>query len=1215
MINKAKLFKKEDDEDTYIDDINRDIEKLNRLIDVYNLAAHAQKAEALLQVRQQLLKIDANIGGTIAVVIIATNFPYTKFYQDLSREIRNELNTLGCPGFSAKQINQWDIETCKKTDSIPSAGLFEKENKPDFFSQIFGTQTSPAIGKATRLLKELDPRIVSENTEENYYQLSRLKRSLRDLIASETISTSDREKLNDLIGRINNRLFNIVKNNPQLRSKVYPPEDIDLAQTIDNLSFEHVKKITTMLINPGEFDAETFHQEFDPIIPGIEKYEIKFLGGENSKNYLLTDNETGLRQVLKITPHKGNYRKAYERLKETSVRDNIAEVYAGQQAIQQYFSDYMYSLELTQFCAKGDVLSHGMKIQAKIALIEKDIAGTIEETDQIELQKLYDEFKLTDADEVSVEAEVLVDEKQKILAQLKEIQILNAVNIYGQMADTFLNFQANNAFFPDAKPTNFLVTEFDQVLIADTKSFINTENGLVDPVKIQREGYLQYTLGFRSLQFEQADHAGALSFSAEKEHSYLMGLSLYCYLTGREINHVPKEAKDHPDFLKCDEDVFQSPKGQKFKALVLGLTHPDADQRFSVQQAKERLQAIAHDIKVEKSPFKSKSEAYFFALYNLMELEKNDSNARDAMKEMNTIEEMKILIENHEQDPKKAATLLTTLAEKITNEEHQTLLRDIASTIEHSAYQQTLQEKYENPLARRFESEMQIALLKNPTDKMMESVNHVSQALLNVFEQIEHQGYGDILDEFAENLTSGKEQTGFGSQPVQINLDQVKQILQRNDPNDFNQIMFIQFLFAQKWMRKLPESILPPNRNAPTGKMLELVKEYNNGEYRDNPQAFFQEFDGMKLKFISDIQIYGSELFRADPTRGREGGLPNTFSSQMGLMRVGQNQEGLDVDRSSWTPDSKYQEPNLDAPFTRDLIENDAIYAAGPSGMTSLFMGIMENYGNFTSVEAKQHYLSAVSAYMVSGGLHSLHEVLGPAQYALDLIPGYQVSPPSKDTVANPPNFHQFYQQQMNLDPQFASRYQEGWQKMMEAYAKQKEQFVHAPVASLSPVEQRVLVSKSPENPYANLSEDEIRMMLQKNPELNPIHLQKELVNKEEGKFKDKKENYIKQNLIKISVYYMKGDEQKLEEAINLLLKTVCKTRTNIMQSYSTSTTSAINLINEISKDEGLRKVFGIQGDNPTDWKKELQAKMEAVCSDESIVVPDFSETAKNIAM
>lgn len=85
---------------------------------------------------QQLLKIDANIGGmgTVAAIAIG-DFPYSEFYENLSNQIRTEFTTLGCPGFSAKQINQWDIENCKKNESIPSALLFEKETQPGFLHE------------------------------------------------------------------------------------------------------------------------------------------------------------------------------------------------------------------------------------------------------------------------------------------------------------------------------------------------------------------------------------------------------------------------------------------------------------------------------------------------------------------------------------------------------------------------------------------------------------------------------------------------------------------------------------------------------------------------------------------------------------------------------------------------------------------------------------------------------------------------------------------------------------------------------------------------------------------------------------------------------------------------------------------------------------------------------------------------------------------------
>ena len=47
-----------------------------------------------------------------------------------------------------------------------------------------------------------------------------------------------------------------------------------------------------------------------------------------------------------------------------------------------------------------------------------------------------------------------------------------------------------------------------------------------------------------------------------------------------------------------------------------------------------------------------------------------------------------------------------------------------------------------------------------------------------------------------------------------------------------------------------------------------------------------------------------------------------------------------------------------------------------------------------------------------------------------------------------PPNFHQFYAQQMKIDPEFRKRYDMGWEKVMEAYAKQQSMNIHRPLVS-----------------------------------------------------------------------------------------------------------------------------------------------------------------------
>lgn len=1208
MIENIEIFNNQNDQ-AAVDEINDRVIELNKLINLYNSAKHQNKAEMLLQVHQQLQKVDATIGGMGVIAEIAEeSLLYTEFYKKLSTEIGVELKRLGCEGLSAEQINQWDIENCKNTSVLPSSVLFEKETKPGFMGSIFGTQRSTPINKAIRLLKDIKPASIKENSQENYYQLTNLKHAIRDLFATETISSSDQKVLRDLVAKINGRLSNIVENNTQLRSKVYPPVITNLAQQLSNLNYEQAQEMTNMLIDPKVFNSQIFKDTFNALLPDLIGYDIEFLGGANAKNYLITNIETQEKQVLKITP-KGNSRKTYERLKSTSVKEGITDVYASKESLQAN-NNYMYSLELTEFCPNSDLLSHGIRVQNKIDLITKELSKEHLSSEKLSLQKLYIEFGVADQDVISDL------DKQGILTQLKKAQLLNATSMYSQMSNILLNFQANNAFFPDMKPTNFLVNEFDQVVIADTKSFIESENGMINEhdIYLNKAQFVLKTPGMLSPQFENDG-----VFSVDKEHSYLMGLSLYCYITGTSLSDLPKKTQDHPAFINFDKEVFQSEQGQQFRELITGLTQVDPEQRFSMQQAKDSLHNIAlgqkaeinHDISSQESPFRSKSEAHFFALHNLLKIAETTDNS--AVNQ--AISDIKILIENHEQDPSVAANILQKVSTKLEDGSQQKSLNSIAKAIINSDYQQqSPQEKYENPLARRFESEMQIAMLKSPTSKMMSSVGHVSKALLNVFEQIEKSEYPDILDEFAANLTSGREQTGFGSQPDSITKEQMKDILQRNEPQDLNQILYIQFLFAQKQMRALPISIQPPNQNLPRGKLLELVKEYNNGEYRDNPQAFFDKFDKgdmIKLGFISDNKMYGSDLFTADPTRGREGRLPaHTFSNQMGIMLDGQNQDGLDKDRSHWTPDSKYQGANVDSPFTRDLIENDAVYCAGPSGMTSLFMGMMENYGNFDSVEAKQNYFSAVSAYMVSGGLHSMHEVLGPAQYALDLIPGYNVTAPEADNLAAPPNFHQFYQQQMDIDPEFASTYDKGWDNVMAAYATQAEQFVHAPIVEVSHTQQAVIDAGTihdTTNKYTNMTDDELRNAMTENHTLETLAPNEELTSSKVSRNRSSKEFSIQKSIFKINICALQADDPKLQQEIKKLYKTVCKTRTNIFKSYSTSTTSADKLTEKICESKKLREVFGINGDNEKDWKKEIKARMENAYKDKDIPEPDFS--------
>ncbi|KTD38435.1 hypothetical protein [Legionella oakridgensis] len=980
-----------------IEDINLKIAQINALIDNYNRADIHKKPELLIEIQQahRLLDVSIRIMTFIEAGDDSEVEYINKLHQTFIDAMKNEFRALGAPSFQDAAINAWEIEHIKSDAPIPSPTHFAKMTRPGFWARLSGASTSTAATTVIRLLGDINQSSIKENTKENYQKLTEIKRSIRDLLANEQISASDEEHLRQIITTINGRIFDILENNPVLKREIIPPHPL-IANQLAAAGHDILLELTEYLAKTGEFDAEEFHRKFDDKFPGLEAYTIRYLGGGNSQNYLLEDPISQETYVLKITPTLGNNRQTSERLRHTEVGHNMARVYASREQLRSDDMYRVFSLELTEFCAQGDVLAYGIKMDTP----EKKIAS--------------------------------------------------AWSIYDQMADILLHFGANNALFPDMKPTNFLITEDGKLMIADTKSFIDTTAGVFDRdgEQFNRERmqsqYYMYTPGFTPPELEEGESISKV----DKHHAYLLGFSLYLYLTDQDISAIPNPP--NPDFFSFNHPIFQTPKGQQYQQLLTGLLNQDPEERFSLREAKQRLDVIQHGIKVEQSPFKSKTEAYFYAIHHLMGLQQKYSSPLLAK----AIDDLKILLENHEQNPKIAAKLLTFVAESLSERlEPQEMedLQNIAHAISSSAYHQTLQEKHENPLARRFESQMQIELLQHPTTAMMTSVGKVSQGLLNVFAQMEEQGMQEELDAFAASLTSGKNQTGFGSQPEEIDYRRVKEILTANDPKDLNQILFIQFLFAQKYMRTLPESIQAPNKGMPTGTLRQIIVEYNDGEFKDNPAAFFDEMDVDKLRLISDVKIYGSALYTAESGRGRKGSLPEVQSSQMGVMLAGQSEEGLPVDPSSWTPDAKYQEANLDSIYVRDLIENDAVYAAGPSGMTSLFLNMMEMYGNLPDVHEKQHYFAAVSAYMVSGGLHSLHEVLGPAQYALDLIPGYAVTPPQKEAIAPPPNFHQFYQQQMDIDPEFRERYQQGWDKLMAAYAREQPLHVHRPIAAIDP--------------------------------------------------------------------------------------------------------------------------------------------------------------------
>jgi len=317
---------------------------------------------------------------------------------------------------------------------------------------------------------------------------------------------------------------------------------------------------------------------------------------------------------------------------------------------------------------------------------------------------------------------------------------------------------------------------------------------------------------------------------------------------------------------------------------------------------------------------------------------------------------------------------------------------------------------------------------------MMIPVHRVSLEIIKLMEDYPHAIQTVVNELFIERGHF----IALGAPKKSMTIKEIKTLLKKNDPAQFIEIMHMHFKFGQNVTRFVGIKRAPVRK--PVGKLLSIVQKIYKGE----PEDFFKSaiFPGEQLEmdyrlYISNTAMCGSPLFMAvDGKRGRGDKIDPTRTNHFGLMRKGQDSYafGLGKHSSSWVADCKSQSVDLKSPFVIDLIENDAVYVAGPSGMTSVLLNQMEILANFEDEDLKKNYLSAVVSYIVGGGFHSFHEVIGPAQYALDLVPGYVVEVPEEGKLAAPPNYNQFFSQQAAIDHEFNERREMAWRSYLDYF-------------------------------------------------------------------------------------------------------------------------------------------------------------------------------------
>jgi len=305
---------------------------------------------------------------------------------------------------------------------------------------------------------------------------------------------------------------------------------------------------------------------------------------------------------------------------------------------------------------------------------------------------------------------------------------------------------------------------------------------------------------------------------------------------------------------------------------------------------------------------------------------------------------------------------------------------------------------------------------------MMQAVGELSKRILGYFFNADL--LSDIVDLLYYNKSNNRDELSFGCFRERPSRGQVIKMLNDNNPENLRTIMFIHFQFARGFVRNAARYFYDDDR------LYALVRNI------DSSASIYND------------RIYDEDLYYRDRGRGldmHDVTGANWFDKEMGILTDSCEDffsEGLKADvkeNEYWEADSKYQYPDFSSKYVCSLIENDTPYVAGPSGMTSCFIASMmaltdEKYG--FGDDDRREYLAAVTAYIVSGGFHSLHEVIGPIRYQLgyeNIMPkSYEAEIAVEGALASPANYHEFYKMMMDIDPEFAAVREKGYANLDE---------------------------------------------------------------------------------------------------------------------------------------------------------------------------------------
>ncbi|AMQ26731.1 TPA: hypothetical protein KKX32_001159 [Legionella pneumophila] len=453
------------------------------------------------------------------------------------------------------------------------------------------------------------------------------------------------------------------------------------------------------------------------------------------------------------------------------------------------------------------------------------------------------------------------------------------------------------------------------------------------------------------------------------------------------------------------------------------------------RQGSDNLAAMADPTSLKNTGdyrcFNSKPEAYTYFIFLLNQWQTNYmGDKREAIAK--AIDSIKMAYENHEQDTSVVHKMLHGLSHLLEQEHADELNALCLVPIKDS------QSNANNILPRRFESELACRLIESPTKSMMQAIDLVSQAIINLIEEYSKldskSSERAALNFFLQELEGADIE--FGAFKKRPSLEEVIAVLKENNPKNFIQIQFISFMFARSVIGPFPLRNLPSFK--PTGLFAQVLDKYlqDHPDLKEEEEGFSYQLIAAKNEaeefrtFITKKLFYQDELYTQGENRGRQGPRKTHLkTNQLGLMKLDHSahSRGLTViPEQTWCADAQAQEANQNSIYYKTALTNDCPYVTGPSGMTSIYMNMMLLLLNPQNIELIQAYSLGIIAYIVGAGFHSVNEILIPLVKCINLLPNYP-SYEGLEYLTHPPLYHEYFKQIAQFDSDFIQLRDQVW--------------------------------------------------------------------------------------------------------------------------------------------------------------------------------------------